>query len=102
MIGLSSVVSLAILVLDVDEIELAGAEMLDADIGVAVGQRSRVDRIFARVVEAVSRPLDEFGRRGISPMRSVEEWRKASIIFRCEPCMRVFDPLVERMLYFVG
>ena len=48
-VGLAAVVALAILVLDRDQIELAGAQPLDADIGIAVGEAAGIDRIVVRV-----------------------------------------------------
>ena len=66
-IGLAAVEGVAVLVLDADQVELAGAEALDADKRVAVGEAAGIDRIGVRLVEVRLPPP---GRARAAPGRS--------------------------------
>ena len=59
-IGRRTVVALAVSVLDVDEVELAGAEPLDADIGIGIGDPPPVDRIGGWIGGVVGGGLEAF------------------------------------------
>ena len=75
-IRLAAVIGLGVLVANGDQVELAGAQTLDGDVGVGVGDAARIDRV--PVVRGIGRALalDGFrqGRQG--PVGALEERRK--------------------------
>ena len=84
-VGLAAIIIRAILILDRDQIELAGTKPLDADIGIAVGEAAGIDRIVIRVRKAGRRCRNKLGRRRIGPVRSLEERWHAGVISGFEP-----------------
>ena len=98
-IGLRAVVIVAILVLDVEQVELPRAEAFDADEGVMVGKCTRVDRVCIRVGVLILGRLDELWRRGKCPVRAVVIGREgARVIPGGKPFVGILGAFFERLL----
>ncbi|RZL94222.1 MAG: hypothetical protein EOP82_05530 [Variovorax sp.] len=54
---------MSILILDADQVELTGAQPLDANVGVGAGQAANVDGVFR--IEAGLRGFNPLGEAGI-------------------------------------
>ena len=88
-IDFGAVVSLAVLVLDVDQIVLADAKPLERDIGVAIGKAAPVDSVLVRIGVIGRLALDDLRQRRRHPVRALEESREAGVIARHKQRLRL-------------
>jgi hypothetical protein len=89
-------------VVNADQIELAGSKSLKADIRVGIRDAALIVWIVVEFGEACLRRLDVVGGSGIGPPASFLIGREASIIFRFQPSLRLADALILRGLRLGG